>query len=188
MKKFEIILGLTALVGIVLRLLDIAGGGPITVISLSTLATFYWALSFALFNGIRARDIFKKSSYSHTTAKRIVVAIGLGFILSNVVIGSMFKIQVWPGSDPLLKTGLAILGLILVVLLSRYFRNKTDLHLKAFHVRAIKRIVICGSLGLIIFLIPTSTFMDAFDIEPDETPSIEETTTANSVDEGQENQ
>ena len=183
MKKIEIILGLTALVGIALRLLDIAGGGVVTVISLSTLSSFYWLLGFALFNGIRARDIFKKSSYNDTNAKLIFGAVVTGFILSNVVIGSMFKIQVWPGSDPILKAGLPMLGLILIISFILYSRNKSY-----FYVRVIKRIVVCGSLGLIIYLIPTSTFMDAFDIEPNEAPSIEETTTDSSVDEGQENQ
>lgn len=180
-------MGLTTIVGTAFRLLDISGGLVIITVSLSTLACFYYMFSFALFNDIRLRDIFKKTSYSNTSPKRIIVAIGLGSVISNVIIGSLFKTQVWPGSDPILKVGLPILGLILIVLLSRYYINKTDLNLKAFHVRAIKRILIYGGLGLILYLIPSSTFINAFNIQSDEVQSIEEVTSDTNVDEAEPN-
>lgn len=80
MKKFELIVVLLVLLAIILKLLHITGSGILTVLTFSTLSIFYY-LSFALFNGIRLRDIFKNAAYKDTNAKRIIGAIGLGFVL-----------------------------------------------------------------------------------------------------------
>jgi hypothetical protein len=180
MKKFEIIMGLATIVGIAFRLLDISGGLVIIAVSLSILACFYWIFSFALLNDIRLRDIFKKASYKDTNPKRIIGAIVTGFILSNIVIGCMFKVQVWQGSDPILKIALPVLGLILLVSFGLYSRSKSD-----FYIRVMKRVMVCGGLGLILYLTPASTFINAFDIPPDEEQSIEEVTTDTNVDEAE---
>jgi hypothetical protein len=137
MKKIELIVGLIAILGIVLKLLHIPGSGVLTVLTLSTLSMFYYVFSFALFNGIRLRDIFKKASYKDTNAKRIIGAIGLGFALSAITIGGLFKLQFWPGATVQLMAGLVTTGLILLIAAIFYFRSKAD-----YYTRVFKRIAI----------------------------------------------
>ena len=157
MKKFELIVGLIAIIGIALKLMNLPGSGILTVLALLTLSMFYFIFSFALFNDIRLRDIFKKVAYKDTNAKRIIGAIGLGFALSAIIIGGLFKLQFWPGATVQLMTGLVSTGLILLIALIIYFRRKADYYLKIF-----KRIAIYGGLGLILYLTPTATIVDIY--------------------------
>ena len=157
MKKFELIVGLIAILGIVLKLLHIPGSGVLTALTLSTLSMFYYVFSFALFNGIRIRDIFKKASYKDTNAKRIIGAIGLGFALSAITIGGLFKLQFWPGATIQLMAGLVTTGLILLIAVIFYFRSKADYYKGVF-----KRIAIYGGLGFILYITPTATIVDIY--------------------------
>mgnify|MGYP006193907931 CR=1 FL=1 len=157
MKKFELIIGLIAILGIVLKLFHIPGSGVLTVLTLSTLSMFYYVFSFALFNDIRLRDIFKKASYKDTNAKRIIGAIGLGFALSTITIGGLFKLQFWPGATVQLMAGLVMTGLILLIAAIYYFRSKAD-----YYTRVLKRIAIYSGLGLILYLTPTATIVDIY--------------------------
>lgn len=54
----------------------------LTILTFSTMATFYYLTGFALFNGIRLRDLFKSAAYERTNIKRITRTIAPGFILS----------------------------------------------------------------------------------------------------------
>ncbi len=157
MKKFELIVGLIAIIGIALKLMNLPGSGILTVLALLTLSMFYFIFSFALFNDIRLRDIFKKAAYKDTNAKRIIGAIGLGFALSAIIIGGLFKLQFWPGATVQLMTGLVSTGLLLLIALIIYFRRKAD-----YYVRIFKRIAIYGGLGLILYLTPTATIVDIY--------------------------
>lgn len=157
MKKFELIVGLIAILGIVLKLLHIPGSGLLTVLTLLTLSMFYYAFSFALFNGIRLRDIFKKASYKDTSVKRIIGAVGLGFALSTIIIGVLFKLQFWPGAMVQLMTGLVMTGLILLIATIFYFRSKAD-----FYKRVFRRIAIYGIPGLMLLLTSTATLVDIY--------------------------
>src|SRR5690554_4892641 len=99
MKKTEIIIGTLSIIALGLNLLLIPGGGVLTVLTLSTLSTIYFYFSFALFNDIRFRKIFKKDSYENISRWRIIGAIGTGFALSATTAGLMCKFQSWPGAD-----------------------------------------------------------------------------------------
>ena len=115
MKKAEIILGAIALTALALNLLLVPGGGVLTVLSLSTLSVLYMYLSFAIFNGIRLRQIFKKDSYKGISKMRIVGAILTGLALSMTTIGLLFKFQSWPGATMNLAIGLLGLAIALIV-------------------------------------------------------------------------
>jgi len=155
MKKFELIVGLIAILGIFLQTRHWPGGGALTGLALMLLFVFYYVFSFAFFNDIRLQDIFKKTSYKDTNVKKIICAIVLGWALSTIIIGVLFKLQFWAGADFLLKTGLIYTGLILLIAIFFYFRNKSNNYIRVF-----KRIVIYGGLGLVLYLIPTTTFLD----------------------------
>ena len=106
MKKFELIVGLIAIFGIFLQIHHMPGSSALTGLALMVLLIFYYVLSFALFNGIKLRDIFKKVSYKDTNVKRIIGAIGLGFALSTIITGGLFKLQFWAGANIYLHIGL----------------------------------------------------------------------------------
>jgi len=157
MKKFELIIGLVAIFGIFLKILLIPGGGILAGLACTILSVFYYVFSFALFNDIKLRNIFKKVSYKDTNAKRIVGAIGLGWGISAIILGGLFKLQLWAGADINLLTGLVTTGLILLIATIFYFRNKAD-----YYKRIFKKIVIYGGLGLILYLTPTTTFLNIY--------------------------
>ncbi len=156
MKKFELMLGLFAIFAVILKFLQIPGNGILTVLTFLTLSIFYY-LSFALFNGVRLRDIFKSSAYKDTNAKRIIGAVGLGFAFSAIITGALFKLQFWPGGTVQLRIGLIITGIILIVATFFYFRNKIE-----YYNRIFKRIAVIGGLGLLVYLTPTNLLVDIY--------------------------
>lgn len=156
MQKFEATVCVIAVIGIMLNLYHLPGSGIILFLSFSTLSLFYY-LGFALFNGIRFKDIFKSGAYSHTNAKRIIGAIGVGFVLSILVMGSLFKLQLYPGGNYLLRTGLLITALIFIIVINFYFR-KSDAYFKSI----LKRLVIIGIAGLILFMTPSFGIVDIY--------------------------
>ena len=157
MKKFELIVGLIAILGILLQIRNIPGSSALSGLALMILTMFYYVFSFALFNGIRLRNIFKKVSYKDTNAKRIIGAIGFGWCISSIILGGLYKLQLWTGADMYLRTGLGAIGLILLITTIFYFRNRAE-----YYKRIFKKIVTYGGLGLILYLIPPTTFLDIY--------------------------
>jgi hypothetical protein len=155
MKKAEIIIATLSIIALGLNLLLIPGGGVLTVLTLSTLSILYMYLSFALFNDIRLRNIFKKDSYTGVSTKRIVGAVGTGFALSALTVGLVFKFQSWPGADFHLGAGLLGLLIVTVIGLIKYSKNKSD-----FYPRIFKRVAIFGGLGLILMLTPKTSWVE----------------------------
>lgn len=173
MKKAEIIFGVVALTALVLNLLLMPKSGVLIFISLLTLSLFYFCLSFALFNGIRFRHIFKKDSYKGISAMRILGAIFAGHALSLIIIGLLFRFQSYPLATTSLVVGLIELGLVLIVGLIRYSKTKSDYYTKIF-----KRIAVYGGLGLILLLIPKETLLEFKDRnQPDYFEAIEKSMT-----------
>jgi hypothetical protein len=151
MRKTEIIIGVIALLALVLKFLLIPGSGLLTVVSLLTLSCIYCFLAFALFNDIRLRQIFKKDSYQGITPKKMIGVIGLGFALSEIVIGILFKFQSWNGSTTYLIIGLIFTLIILIVALGAYSKNKAS----NFYKGIFARIFIVGGVGLLTLLTPS---------------------------------
>ena len=157
MKKIELIVGLIAVLSVFLKVFHITGGIILLASAFYTLSTVYYVFGFALFNNIRLRDIFKKASYKDTTVKRIIGAVGLGWAISAIISGGLFKLQLWPGAGILLPTGLVSIGIILIIAIIFYFRSKADYYKGIF-----KRIAIYAVLGLVFYLTPNSTLVDIY--------------------------
>lgn len=156
MKKFEIIISCLAVIAIILKFIGIPGSGLIVVLTLMTLAiTYYFA--FALFNNIRLRTIFKSSSYRYTNTKRIVGSVVLGLSLSLVIIGLLFKLQLWPGAAIQLNTGLVFLAICFIVAMINFMKSRDEFYLPLF-----KRIAVVGGFGLFILLTPDSALIDIY--------------------------
>ena len=157
MRKFELIVGLVAILAFILKLLFIAGSGALLILSASTLTLFYFVFSFAYFNGIPIRNIFKKSSYQETNWKRVIGSIGLGFALSAVITGIMSKLQFWLGANFQLMSGLLATTLALIIAL--IFKSRKN---DRFYSRVFSRIIIYGAVGFIIFSTPSSALVDIY--------------------------
>lgn len=155
MKKAEIIIATLSIIALGLNLLLIPGGGVLTVLTLSTLSMIYFYLGFALFNDIKLRRIFKKDSYKEISSLRILGAVGAGFALSMTTIGFMFKFQSWPGAD--FNLGAGLVGLLIVTIIGaiKYSKNKSN-----YYIRIFKRTAILGGLGLILMLIPKTSWIE----------------------------
>lgn len=155
MKKTELIIGAIALIALVLNLLMVPFSGLLTVLSLSLLSMIYMYFSFALFNGIRLRTIFKKSARQGVSNTRIFGSVLTGFALAMTTVGILFKIQDWPFGFLNLLIGLAGLAIALIVGAIGYSRTKSPYFTKIF-----KRIAVWGGLAVILLLIPKETFLE----------------------------
>lgn len=155
MKKAEIIIAILSIIALGLNLLLIPGGSVLTVLTLLTLSFLYMYLSFALFNAIRLRNIFKKDSYKGISTLRIVGSVGTGFALSATTIGILFKFQSWPGASFNLIAGLFGLLIVTIIGLIKNLKNKSNYYSGIF-----KRVVIIGGLGLILILIPKTSWVE----------------------------
>ncbi len=157
MKKAELYLLFTVFIGIILKIFEVPGNTILIILSLSSLSIIYFYFGILLFNDIRLKDIFKKISYKKTTAKSIIGSIGLGIALSTIVIGILFKIEIWPGSNNLLKPGLYLLSTILVVTFAINRGRESN-----FYKRIYSRGIIIGILGLVMYLIPFDVLIDLY--------------------------
>ncbi len=156
MKKTELITGIIAIIGIILNFMFVVGGVALTVVSLSFLSCIYFYFGFALFNNIGFRKMFKKASYEGKTAMRMVGAVATGFVLSMIIIGIMFKINIWIGSQAMLTTSILPLIIITIIVVVRYIITKSS-----YYKAILIRLAIYGSIG-IVFLFITSEKIVAF--------------------------
>jgi hypothetical protein len=155
MKKAEIILGIIAFIALILKFLSITGNGLLTVLSLMSLSLIYTLFSFALFNNIRFRHIFKKESYSGISPKKLIGTIGLGFAFSAITNGVLFKFQAWPGFEIQLQTGLILTLIILII--ANVAKSKSQE--SNFYKGIFTRIIIIGGVGLLTLLTPNDELM-----------------------------
>ncbi len=155
MKKIELVFVILSLVSIVLNLLLIPFGNLFLLVTFSFLALFYMNFSFAFFNGIQLRNIFKKEAYKDTNALRIIGAIGTGIALSQTIIGLIFKFNEWPGAFVMMSVGLSGLTVVTIVGLIQFLKNKIDYYRLIF-----KRIALFGGLTFLLLLLPSSLIFE----------------------------
>lgn len=115
----------------------------------------YLFLSFALLNNIRLRDAFKKENYKGVSVFRFIGILCTGFVLSTLVIYSLFKFQSWPyGSD-----GLQIaLKMLLVVIIVAGIKNIVSK--QQFYLNFIVRLFLVGFVSVILLFTPHETLLE----------------------------
>ena len=148
MKIFEKIVGLLGLLALILKFNHLPGGSVLLVLSLGTLATFYIYLSFALFNNLKLKDLFKKETYLGISKYRIIGSVITGFSLSILLVGILFSIQHWPGAIFNLTSGLVVAFIIFLVALLKYLKNNTY-----FYKHILLRLSIFGGIGLTLLIL-----------------------------------
>jgi len=152
MKQIERATLISSFVAFVLKLLSVHDVNPIFIISTSLLSCVYLYFGFALLNSVGFRAMFKKASYDNVSAGRIIGAIGVGFFLSIIVIGILFKLMIWSGSHEMLTIGTT--GLVITLLAAGVVflikRKNLDLFYQGIFVRGAFAIL----FAVIVFLTP----------------------------------
>lgn len=146
MKKrhiIELILLGTAIIAFIMKLLHIAGSNILIVVSLMSLAMIYFIGGYFIFNDVKLS--FKKSEHPLST-KRVTFSIAFGWALSTLIVGMLFRLMIWQGSDVQISSGLVLTMLPMLFLLLYIQFKKLD-------VGSVKQILLRGSLGIIIGLV-----------------------------------
>lgn len=148
MKKLERTLIALSVVSIIFELSSITGGAFLSMISLMLLCFFYYIFSFALFNNIGFREMFKKSSYQGISTLRIVGSVLTGLVLPAILIGILYNVLGWFGGNNLIIAGIVPCVIVLAVAAVKFTKNKD-----VFYQNVILRVgLICvaGVLGFFI--------------------------------------
>lgn len=153
MKKLEILLIAGAVVGLILVLLNTPLSSLIVSLFFVALGLLYFYLGFALFNGIRLRNIFKADSYKGVGPWRIALAIGTGIALSNLTMGYMYSILIFPMADTLLAFGIVLAVIMIVLALIKNTRDK-----EPFYRTIILRCLVFLVIAIAFLLIPGQIF------------------------------
>lgn len=157
MKKLEKILWGLFIVGLLFKIMHWPGAGIVTVFSLALVAMLYFYLGFALFNEVKLRNAFKKSSYTNLPKLNLIFAIAFGISLSIITIGFLFKFMLWPGANFNLMIGLIALVICLVAYLLLNKQNKVSFAKKSF-----TRVIAVGIIGVSFFFIKTNSIIDFY--------------------------
>ena len=153
MKKLEIILIIGAVVGLLMSLFDIPLNSLFVSLFYLALGLLYFYFGFALFNGIRLRNIFKVDSYKGVGPWRIAIAIGTGIALSNLTIGFMFSIRSYPMAETLLIFGIVLAAIMIILTLIINARDKNP-----FYRNIIMRCLVFLIIAVAFLLIPGHIF------------------------------
>jgi len=154
MKKLELILIIGSVVGLLMSLFDVPQNSLIVGLSFLPLSLLYFYLGFALFNGIRLRNIFKADSYKDLGVWRIAIAIGTGIALSNLTIGFMFSILSYPLAKTMLIFGIALAVIMIILALIKNAREKNP-----FYRNIILRCLIFLIIAVVFLVLPEHVFI-----------------------------
>ena len=130
MRFLEKVLTVLALIGILMKLAAIAGGIFLTALALICLSVLYLIFGFFVFNNIRLRDSFKKSSYTGITAIKVIGSVISSIVLSISIAAICFRLLYWNGNAIVLLTGLGIniiftftIILVIAIKSALFYRN-----------------------------------------------------------------
>jgi len=135
LDKFEIILFLVFIISLILKISTDLPVALLLIASLMTLSTLYFFAAFASINDEYAGGM---ESFLHKLAS---------WSCSIILVGALFRIQMWPSSKLFLQIGCITLIIVLPIIL--YTKSKKA-ELKFFNVRYILRLVLILGLGLFL--------------------------------------
>lgn len=161
--KTETIISIFIVIGITFKyLLHWAGGNIMLILSISALSVIYFPLAFYFF------------SYKGIKNQIFPLSIIGGIALSAAVMGILFKIMYWPGSDVMLMIGVgaSILIVVLSFILGKSathhqahttsFANDSNNHnilLDQYYRNLQIRSCVIAAVGIFLFLTPTTSLV-----------------------------
>ncbi len=105
MRILEIVLIALGILAFTFKLTDIPGGNVLLNFALSSLAVLHFGLGFALFSGVRFRELIKKGRKSIKVRPYVVL---MQFGLGVLHLGLLFTLMFWPNAGFQLKMGLVL--------------------------------------------------------------------------------
>ena len=124
MKIFEIVLGILSLIGLTMLSMHLDGSAVLTAVGMLPLALLYLLFSFALLNGVKLRDAFRRSAFKNISTARLMGSIAYGCTLTISIIAIFFKVNQFPGANLMLRIALSSLFIGISVSSIRYLRKK----------------------------------------------------------------
>ena len=166
MRKIELIFGTVATISTAYKFLLGDELNPIFIMSILGLSLFYTYFSFAYFNNIRFKNILKRESYRGISKWRILGTIGLGLGLGLTTLGILWSLMYWP-FNTFYPLGIPILLIIGITSIIRFSTTRSEGYL-----RILKRILIIGGLGIILWITPQETLNGILGIDMNEMAQI----------------
>lgn len=155
MKAIEKIILIIALLGAILKLHLITGGAVLLLLSMSTLSLFYYLFGVGLLNDFSFKETFTRSSYENQSSMRIIGTAVTGMAMGVLVIGILFKLMFYPGSELNILFGL-IIGLVIVLVAYSKYKEKDPVFFK----KIFKRVMLVGGIALVFVLIPEAALVN----------------------------
>ncbi len=155
MKRVEIILLLISIISLVFNFLLLPMGLGFSLLSLGTLATFYFIFSLSLFNGGSIKSLFAKERTHSITLFRKLLSQATGFSIACIIIGVLFSVFYWQGPAVNLLLGLSLLFIIAVISSYSFLKFKDK-----YYLSFLKRIGGFGLVGCVFLFLPQSTWIE----------------------------
>lgn len=124
-------------------------------IGLILLTVLYLPLGVLYFNNQKAAASLDSQTPRKAGVKRLVGIVFIGFALGLTLIGSMMKLLLFAGGETVLLAGIVLSAFMMVNALFYFFRNKLT-----SYSRILKRIVVVGLLGAVIYVTPQAKVVD----------------------------
>lgn len=146
MKKSEIGIFCSIIIGFTLKLLHLPASGILLTLLLSILSIFYLAGSWYLFRQDK---------------QNLVISIIVGLLFSLAMVGILFKLQIWPGANEILT--ITNIGIIIMILVSGTIYALTkDAEIKPFYKTMLTRLVIITLFTGTLYFLPTRNLIKIY--------------------------
>ena len=128
MRRTEQIFVAMVLIGLIMKLVLIPNVTIVVIVALTILAIIYYPFGLFLFNSIRLKKIFKRTSYQGISVLKGIGSFGAGLILSILATGALFKLLYLPGSNVMLGVGLSGSLILLITTAIKYISTKSKFY------------------------------------------------------------
>ena len=155
MFKLEKAFAIVALILILSKFAAIPGAAMLLIITFALLGMFYFAFSFAIFNGVAFRNLFNRDSYKDSSALKIIGSIVTGFVILVTIVGIIFKLFSWPGAAVMLLLGIVGMFIVTIIAANKHAKIRSE-----FYNRIFKRIAVFGIIAVFFIVLPQSIWLE----------------------------
>ncbi|MEM9325893.1 MAG: hypothetical protein AAGA85_09560 [Bacteroidota bacterium] len=159
MKTIEQIAVSIAFLGVMMKMMAIAGGDTVLAASLLILAFSYSPFGLFLFNHIPVSRWFDRKAYMGMTAARALGSFAVGVVCSVLVTGILFKLLQLPGAREMMWMGFVGVGMLGI---SVAFRSLSGLRPGAFARGLFRRAAVWVVLAFALYMTPGVVLVEAF--------------------------
>lgn len=155
MKKAELIIASTIILGVTLHLMNIPGGAIFTTTFSLVLSFLYCPLGVFLFNNVKLSRIGKKESYNGLNVFKQVSFVLVGVGLQVLVLGILFKVMFWPGANIMSVMGLVTIVPVFIISVIAFINGP-----RKFFSKIVKRVIVYSGLAMLLAFMPKYLFLD----------------------------